>query len=187
MNDINSSAVPSPPSLSSDLLNLYDSLDSFNRGVFVKIYRYLWNVVYPWRRLTGHASMFYTFWAVDQIRCKYNIPGHHFCLLSFISHATDKGKNYIKSSRVFNSGVLPGVQPQCKDVYLSELKKMGYVVRSWYDPKTPRYKPFYMARKGYINLSPEGIELITSIEHDLYKLLMRSSLNDLTGANKKPG
>ena len=185
MDNINSSPAPSPPSLSSDVLNLYNSLDSFNRGVFVKIYRYLWGVVYPWRRLTGHASMFYSFWAVDQIRYKCNLPDPLFCLLSFISHATDKGRNYIKSDRVLNGIVLPGVQPQSKKIYLGELKRRGYIVRSWYDPKTPRYKPNYRQRKGYINLSPEGIELITSIEHDLYNLLMRSSLNDLTGANKK--
>ena len=186
MNNINRSPAPSPPSLSNDLLSLYDSLDSFNRGVFVKIYRYLWNVIYPWRRLTGNASMFYSFWIVDQIRQKHNIPPSRFRLLSFISHTTDKGRSYIKLDRVLNGAGMSDISLRYKKLYIADLRKAGYIVRCWYDPSRPRYRNF-KKQDPHVNLSPEGIELITSIEHDLYKLLMRSSLNDLTGANKKPG
>ena len=80
---------------------------------------------------------------------------------------------------------MPGVKTQSKQQYISELVRRGYVVRSFRNPDNPHYKISFRSHPVFIRLTPSGIALITGIEKDLYKLLLNTSLNDLTGVNNK--
>ena len=62
------SALSSLPSLNHRLNTFYNGLDGFNRGMFVKIYKYLWGVV-------NHSrfSLLSTFWALEVIRSRSSL------------------------------------------------------------------------------------------------------------------
>ncbi len=176
----------SPPLLSPQLNTLYQSLTEDNKHLFVKVFKYLWGVVLPSRRFIGRGAVLYSYWAVDLLRERQKLPPRLLSLLTFIYFITDKGRKYINTNQVYNSsGVLPDLDAKSKQAYLSHLTQRGYIVRSRRNTDDPYYQRSYARRPVFIRLSPSGLALIEGIEKDLYKILMRSTLEDLTG-NKKP-
>jgi hypothetical protein len=170
------------------LLNLYQSLSIDNQKVFIRVFNYLWGCVVPASRFNGRGSSLHSFWAVDYLRQSSGLSSSLFSLLLFIYHITGRNKNFICSDQVYNNpGILFNYCQGAKQNKLSQLTKLGYLARSWSNPDQPYLQKSYRSRPVFIKLSPAGVQLIHDIEKDLYKLLLNTSLNDLTGVNKKPG
>jgi len=181
--------VSSPPSLSPELNSLYHSLSIEQQQVFIKVFNYLWGCVVPASRFNGRGASLYSFWVIDYLRQCSGLSSSLFSLLVFIYHITGRNKHFICTDQVYNNdGIMFNYCQGAKQNKLSQLTKLGYLVRSWSNPDQPYLQKSYRSRPVFIKLSPSGIALIHDIEKDLYKLLLNTSLNDLTGvSNKKPG
>jgi hypothetical protein len=175
------------PSLSPDLFIIYTSLDNLNQRLFIKVFRYLWGVVLPAHRFNGSGASFYSYWLVDTVIKSSGLSPSLFSLMVFIHHFTNQGKKYINSSMVYNNSfLLPGVDIKAKRNYLSDLTRRGYLSRSYRDTHNPHYKISFQSRPVFIKLTSKGVQCIHNLEKDLYRILLNTSLNDLTGGNKKP-
>ena len=176
----------SPPVLSTELNELYNSLDVSNRIIFVRVFKFLWGVVCPASRFITYSGVLHSYWVVDLLRERYNLSPSYLSLLTYIYYATDKGKIFIHSKVLYSGVVLPGVLPASIGHYISYLIKCGYLIRSQHKPATKFAARSFAYRPEFIRLTTAGVRLIESIEKDLYKILMNTSLNELTGAiNKK--
>lgn len=190
MEQLNGSSVSSSslPPLTPELNNLYNGMSGDNKQLFVKVFRYLWGCVVPFKAFTGRSGAVYSYWAVNDVLIKRKLYPAFFSMLVFIYQLTRGNKKYIVSDEVYNCpGLLPSVQSNTKQVYLCNLTQLGYITRSWSDPDKPYLQKSYRSRNVFIKLSPAGIKLINDIEKDIYKTLLNTSLNDLIGANKKTG
>jgi len=181
MNDLSSS-----PSLSPDLLKMYNSLSDVNKQIFVKVFKYLWGVVCPLSRFVRHGGILHSFWAVDQIRDKYGLNDTRLVLLSYLYQVSNAGKKVVHTDTIYNGMILPNIIESTKRRELFKLKHDGYINRTRRDPSRLHYVSGFSPGNAFIILLPSGVSLIEKFEKELYNLLLQSSLNDLTGANKKP-
>lgn len=178
--------LPPSPSLSPSLHLLYLNLTKDNQRLFIKVYKYLWGVVCPLSRFVKYSGVLYSFWAVDRLRHRFNLSTSQLAALSYIYQVTNKGANIIHSNVVYNGMLLPHVLLGAKQHILSGLVSLGYVSRSTKDASAPYLSRSYSSHPVFIRLTSSGVALIEGIEKDLYGLLLNTSLNELTGTNKKP-
>lgn len=170
----------SPPSLSPGLLNMYQSLSIDNQKVFIKVFRYLWGVLLPVRSFRGAAGPLRSFWILDIALRSYSLTPSYFSVLTFIYQVSRHGKLFVCSADVYNNvNLLPDLDPRTKQNYISYLFRKGYVVRSWSNPDEPYLQKSFRSRPVFIKLSVKGVQLIESIEKDIYKRLLNTSLNDV--------
>lgn len=185
--EIASFSPVSPPSLSPELVNLYQSLSIDQQRLFIKVFRYLWGVVLPAQSFRGRSGPLRSYWALDIVLRSYSLSPALLSLLTFIYYMTQEGRKYICTADVYsNNSILPYCNAGSKQDYISMLKRRGYLSRSYSNPDQPYLKRSFRRQPVFIKLSPAGVHVITGIEKDLYKLLLNTSLNDLTGKNKRP-
>jgi hypothetical protein len=174
----------SPPPLTPSLNSAYLSFNSDMRRLFVKIYHHLWNYVNPLSRFTGHGGVLYSFWVVDLLRVRLGLTSSELAILSYLYQITDKGTNTIHSDSIYNSAVLPHVLKQSKGAILYDLKCKGFISRSTRNLSEPYLSRSYSSHPLFISLTSSGVRVIEGIEKDLYKILLNTSLNELTGTNR---
>ncbi len=176
------SAPLSPvPSLSPEMLTIYNRLNDAEKLLFKRVFRWLWPRLHSYRGFTGASGGLCYWWAVDLTRLKYNLLMPDISLLSFLWYIT-RGKKYIHSDFIAHSPGLVSHPDRMKQI--CKLANLGYIDRRRVHPITrmdagPHSRP-------YLCLSPAGVALIHDIERDIFHLLTRSALSDLTGI-KKPG
>ena len=176
------SGVPSSslPLLSSHLNSLYNSLDDFNKGVFVKMYGFIWGVVN-----NGKHNPITSYWAVHLV-CS-SLPSSHLAVLTFLYQVSYKGVKYIHSNSIYNSPVLADMVHDSKKTLLNELKRAGYITRHTKDPGRPFvHEAQHNKQPVFIKMTNKGVKTIEDIQKDMNRILMNTSFNDLTGI-KKPG
>jgi hypothetical protein len=179
---VSSSSLPSLPN---SLNSFYNSLDSFNRGVFVKIYRYLWGVV-NWK-IINRGEYVASYWLLYGQMVRADLSPYGFALLSYIYYMTDRGANTIHSSKIYNSDVLPGYKTSSIQVILTRLMTAGYIKRYTRDLSGSYLSVSRSRHPEFVKLSPEGLKLVEDMTKNINKILLNTSFNDLIGANKKPG
>jgi hypothetical protein len=175
------------PSLPDNLLGFYGVLSVDMQRLFIKVFKYLWGVVNGRR-----VSVITSFWCIDMLRTKLDLTSSQLALLSYLYQISNKGRDFVHSDKLYHSAILPHLARSewngSMQVLIYYLIKRGYVVRSRYDPGNTFYKSGRSRRPVFVRLSPGGIQLIEGIEKDINRLLMRSTLEELTGiSNKKPG
>jgi len=177
-NGPDSAPVPSSlPSLSIRLNSFYNGLDSFNRRSFVKIYKYLWGVV--------NKQDFNTvskWWVLRLVAESSGLSPSSLAVLSYLYMASNKGKDVVHSNRIYISGVLPGAIGKTVQRVTWDLKHAGLITRHTLDPSAPYLQRSHSRQPVFIKLTLKGVQCIEGIEKDLNKLLLNSSLDDLTGA-----
>jgi hypothetical protein len=180
-------SVPSSsvPCLPKSLNSLYNSLDAINRGMFVKLYRYLWGVV-NWKSINRGEYVSY-YWLLYGQMVLVDLSPYGFALLSYIYYMTDRGTKTIHSNRIYNSGVLPGYKASSIQCILTRLVNSGYITRHTRDLSGSCLASSHARHPVFIRVSPDGMKLIESMTKNINRLLLNTSLNDLTGVNKKPG
>jgi hypothetical protein len=185
----NPSVLPSPPSLSPDLTQDYQELSIDMRRLFVKVFKFLWGEVNR-RKFTDRGDLVTCYWALDLIRDRLSLTTSQLSLLSYLYQITNKGRNTVHSDRLYHSAILPHLSRSTYNVSMQvmiwQLIKLNYVSRSTRDLSDPYYSRSRSRHPVFIKLTLKGVQLIEGIEKDMYKLLLNSSLNDLTGVNKKP-
>ena len=175
----------SAPSLSPDLQVLYNGMSGDNKQMFIKVFKYLWRYVVRYKRFTSSHGVLWSYWAVDLLRIRYNLTTTEFSILMYLYQVSDRGKRFVHAHTIEYGVLLPDIIPWTKKCRLSDLAVRGLVSRSSSDPGSPYLAKSYSYRGVFVKPSPEGLKLIEQIEKDLYNILLRSSLDDLTG-NKKP-
>jgi len=174
------------PSLSSNLTAVYLSLSSEMQRFFIRVFKLMWNYVNPLRRFTGHGGVMYAYWAVDMARVKIDLTPSELSMLAYLYQVTDRGNNTIQSDKIYNSVVLPHIVTASKQGILNDLKHLGYITRLTCDPSAPYLSRSFSRQPVFVKLTSKGVSVIQGIEKDLYKLLYNTSLNEITGADKKP-
>ena len=81
---------------------------------------------------------------------------------------------------VYFGAVLPNVLKQSKGAILCDLKRKRFISRSTRNPSEPYLSRSYSSHPLFISLTTSGVRLIEGIEKELHKILINSSLDDLT-------
>jgi hypothetical protein len=175
------------PVLNHQLNSLYSLLDDDMKHLFIKMYRFLWDVVRNYN--VKHSGIVSYYWLVYGAAESSGLPPSSFVVLSYLYMMTNKGNKHIHSYIVHNSGCLPNALPISVGRVLWDLKHAGYITRHTKDPGQPYvHRAQHNKQRVYIKMTDKGVRLIEGIEKDVYKTLLNTSLNDLTaGVNKKPG
>lgn len=181
----NNDLLPASPPLSPGLLLSYQVLDDNLKPLFIKVFKYLWGVVHR-RRYFAPGDVLLNFWAVNMARRSASLSLSQLAILTYIYQMSNKGKIFIHSDSIYNVDMLPGAKRPAKINAISILIKRGYLFRSCKNTDQPYLKRSYTLHPVFIRLTPAGITLIEGIEKKIYKFLLNTSLNDLTGVNKKP-
>jgi len=174
------------PPLSSSLKIIYSNLNSDMKRVFLKIYRHIWDAVCPLSRFVGYSGVLYSYWAVDRLRLRAGLTTSELAVLAYLYQLSKGGRNVVHSDKVYSGAVLPDLTLRTKQTLLYDIKEKKYITRSTSDPSAPYLQRSHSRQAVFIHLSPSGMALIEGIEKGLYKLLLKTSLDEITGANKKP-
>jgi hypothetical protein len=178
--------LPSSPSLSSGLTSLYNSLDSFNKGVFMQVFRFIWGYLFGCCSQVRRSGVLYNFWFVESLRLSSGLTSSELCALTWLYQYTDKGVKMVHSELFYNSPVVQDLTPDSKITLLNTIKHRGYITRHTKDPAFPySQRHQHNNHPVFIFLTRSGVQVIEGIEKDMYKRLLHSSLDQLTG-NKKP-
>lgn len=180
-------SLSSPPSLSPRLLIYYSGMSKEHQKVFSKVFLWVWRYLFGLRSFIERAGSLSVYWAIDQERQKIDLTASQLSVLSFLYYASGCGYQVLHSDTVYKSVILPDNKKTSKQNILLELKQMGYITRSTHNASAPYLSSSRNMHPVYIKMTDKAINLIQDIETNIYKILFNTSLNDLTGANKKPG
>jgi hypothetical protein len=172
------------PSLPSSLSISYQSLTIDMQRLFIKVFKYLYSVAHI-RRYNDAGGLLLSWWAVDIVRARSSLSGSEFAILTYIYQMSNKGAKVLHSDNVYFGPVVPDLKRTAKMGVLCSLVRSGYLSRSTRNHQDPFYSRSVCSHPVYITLTCAGVKVIEDIEKDLYKLLLRSSLDDLTGKHKK--
>ncbi len=186
MNNINENITPAP-SLPPDLSFLYSSLPVDMQRLFRKVFVFLWNKIAPARSFVSNSGVIYSYWAVDMLRIRTNLTTSELSALSYLYQITEKGAKTVKSETIYNGMLLPEMVSESKITLLHTLKRKGYIIRLTRDPSAPYLLRSISRQPVFMQMTPKGVGVIHDIEKGLYKILLNTSFNEITGANKKPG
>ena len=176
---------PSLPPLTNTLNNLYNSLDSFNRGVFMQIFKFVWVRLFGSQSQVMRCNVLYNYWLIDSIRLRLSLTCSELCALTWIYQYSNKGVKMVHSELFYSGVVLPDLIHASKMNLLNDLKQYGYITRHTKDPGQPySQRAQHNKQPVFISLTRSGVQVIEGIEKDMYKLLLNSSLDDLTGIKK---
>jgi hypothetical protein len=177
----NSLFFSSPPSLPLILNLSYGVLSDDMKRLFVRMYKYLWGVVH---KKDSSVSLF---WCVDLLRLRYSLTCSEFTGLTFIYQISCKGVRFVHSDQVYNGPILQAFNHESKKTLLNTLKHKGWITRHTKNPQEPySQRAQHNKQPVFIKMTVKGVNLIEGIEKDMNKILLNTSLDELTG-NKKPG
>lgn len=126
-----------------------------------------------------------SFWVVDLLRIRFKLTTTELSFLSYLYQITRKGASIVHSELVYNGFIRPDIQDSQKKTILRQLRDKGYLIRLRRDPSQPYLSRFISHHLVFVQLTPKGVAVIHDIEKEMYKLLLNTSLDDLTGVNKK--
>jgi len=180
------SSLSSPPALPEDLIQLFDALPEDNKRLFLKLYKYLWDMILPYSRLKRSGGLIYSYWIMDNICKRHGLHPGQFSLLSFIYHVSGSGSKFIHSDVVYLGSWLPDGSKHTKLHYLYMLRAAGFILRS---NRSPDHSPEFnkhIRTNVFIKMTTKGIDFIKGIEKEIQDYLYNSSIDQITGKNN-PG
>jgi len=176
----------SPPSLTPDLTQLYSLLTPEVRGLFNKVFYWLWRYLVDKRIYLRSWPVLYYYWCVDTIRKEVGLNSSELAVLTFAWQLSNNGTKTISSFQVYNSKfVTPYLLFESRQNIMNRLVKLGYLSRSCKDPARKHYSAPWPPKRIFISFTTSGVMLIKGIESMLYYLVLHSSLDEITGNNKK--
>lgn len=169
------------PSLPPDLGLLFNNLDNDHKRLFIKVFRWLFHYVNSRR-----GGVVFLFWAVDMFTRRLELTSSDLAVLTYLYYISGRGANAVHSEAVYNSGILPGFALVAYKEVIYRLKKRGYLTRSTSDPSQPYLSRSHARQPVFISMTSLGCGVIRSIEKDMNRFLLNTSIDDLTGVSKKP-
>lgn len=167
--------------LTKELRLLYKVMPGDAKRLFMRSFRWLWSHVNGKR-----VNLISSLWAVDLLRARLRLPLSHLVILSYLYHITDKGLNVVHSDTVYSAPLLPDFNQLSKQSILLLLKRAGYISRSTSDPSAPHLSRSYDRHPVFIKMTPAGVRLIEGMNKDINNMMMRTSLEVITGNKKSP-
>lgn len=175
----------SPPSLPPELKTIYVNLSIENQNIFNKVFLWVWRYIFNLRAFVKRSNGVVMFWAFNDLREKADLTASQLSVLSFIYYFSGCGRDILHSDRVYNGPLLPNDLMQSKQHIIYDLIQKGYLTRSTRDISAPYLSRSVSRHPVFISLTRAGVQVIEGIEKDLYKVLLNTSYNELTGINKK--
>jgi hypothetical protein len=176
-----SSSLCSSPILSNSLSLSYGVLGDDMKRLFNRVYHYLWHYVND--RSIKNMGFMAHYWLIPRLVSSSCLAPSEFIILSYLYMMTQRGKYLIHSNRICFSGVLPGATSQTVGRVLWDIKHAGMITRHHKDPARPHeHKAQHNKQAVFIKITPKGLQFIEQMEKDLNKILINTSLNDLTGS-----
>ena len=145
----------------------------------------IWDHLLPMRSFTGAGGVLHSYYVVDLLRLRLNLTTSELSALCYLYQVTGKGAKIVHSDIVYNSVILPHLLKCSKSYTLTQLRIQGYIIRLNRDPSQPYLSRFRSNNPVFIQMTPKGVNTIHNMEKDIYRLLLSSSLDDLTGVNNK--
>lgn len=166
------------PSLSPSLASYYSNLSEREQQVFNKVFRSMYDAVAPMKRFVHGGGVMYGYWIVEQLREEYDLTPADLSMLSYLYHISDCGRQIIDGVDLLSSPSFP-----CSHNYWSEVsarfKRRGYMVRSVRNPAKLYTSGWKAKGMRYIRLTDKAINLIHTIEKELYRRVRSCSFNDV--------
>jgi DNA-binding MarR family transcriptional regulator len=155
---------PNPCNLTSILL---DSLNNNQKQLFYKVIRREFNKLLPLKELDQFNSLISLYWMIESIRKRFKLIPAPFALLTLIYYATNQGRlaTALKS-------LLPYCPPSMNFIYNS----LDYLYKHNYIRRIAKGTGQYARRGKYIELTPEGIELMRSILRELREMIYKTHI-----------
>ena len=167
------------PSLPSSLASLYSLLNIEQQKLFNKVFMLMWLSVVPSGKRYG---IIYCYWALERVLCERGLERSEFALLTYLNQMTEGGKYYINSIKLRRSTAF-NFDVSRQYVLLNRFKKAGYIIRYSRDPSLPYLQRSVSKQKIFIQFTGKGVELIKSIERDMFNIMLNKSLEDITTRN----
>lgn len=186
--DLNAVSLSSSsvPSLSPELKDLYNSLDGVQKSLFMRVFRFVWGVLFGRKQLFKQHVLLY--WGLELVRSRSSLSPSDLSILSYLYQVTNKGANIVSSETFYKGLLFTGVDLAQRKYRLVSLKKRGYITRHTFNSDLPYLRSSRSNHKLFIKMTLKGVQCIERIEKDLNNLLLNTCLNDLTGqTTKKPG
>ena len=184
INNLVPGVSPLPP-LSPSLNSVYQSLNVLNQRLFIKVFRWLYDYLLNKQTYLRRGGVLFYWWAVDMVRVRSHLTTSDLAVLTYLYQMTEQGQKIINSKILYNGYLLPDLCPTSLWPLINRLMHRGYIVRYNRNHQDPYMQRSIHRSKVFINLTPAGVSLIKSMENDLYNIMMRSSLNDITGQTIK--
>jgi hypothetical protein len=188
VSDLVSSSPPSlcsVPNLSKSLNLSYGVLNDDMKRLFNRVYVYLWGVVNA--RSVRALGFVPHYWLMVRLSASSSLSPSAFTVLTYLYMMSDKGRYYIHSANVVNSGVLPGALSITVGRVLWDLKHAGMITRHTKDPSRPyEQRAQHNRNTVFIHVTNKGVQFIEDTEKQFSRVLLNTSFNDLIGANKNP-
>lgn len=163
-----SSPSPSFPELPEELIMPFiKALDDKQRKQFYKVVRALYDKMLPIKSFNKMGGYFTGYWYIHEIIKPYGIDNNQLRVLTLIYYATDHGKRYT----CFNELLSFLSSPSLYYNVMYKLSKKGYIIRSRIDPRKPGFKHGRGRTGKFIQLSPSGLQLLSSLINDLHQLI----------------
>jgi hypothetical protein len=183
-----SSSLSSLPNLSNELTSLYGVLDDNMKQIFIKLFRWCYRQAVSKQSYFKRGATLYYYYLVERSRMNNNLTTSELSALTFLYHESKQGSCMVHSKLItLSSLILPRLTFISRQGVLNDLKHKGYITRHTRNPGISSHlKCSHSVNPVFISLTRSGVNLIEGIEKDIYKMLLNTSLNDLTGAIKKP-
>jgi len=175
----------SPPLLSKSLNSLYNSLDDFNKGVFMRVFSFIWSSLYTHKELFKRGVLNY--WCFDLARIHSGLTSSELLTLTYLYQVTKQGVNMVRSDVIYNGPILRDLIYKSKQCVLNDLKHKGYITRHTYNPGILYLSCAHSKQPVFIKMTNKATKVLNDIEKDMSRIMLNTSFNDLTGHNKKPG
>ena len=176
----------SPPVLPTELNQLYSLLNPEAKVLFNRVFVWLWSYLVNKRLYLRSWPVLYYYWGVDAARKDAGLNSSELAILTFAWQLSANGTKVFNSFQIYNSSFInPELIFASRQNIMNHLVKLGYLSRSCKDPARKYYSIPWPPKKVFISFTYKGVMLIKNIESKLYDIVLHSSLDEITGNNKK--
>lgn len=165
-----------PPTLSPSLVTQFKALPGGGRSLFKRLYFGLWRYLWPVSRLDQIALAY----PAAVILAQVNLPPSRFWMLCRLWVLSSGGKIAV------NSRHYPFDKHHRQ--YIADNIKLGYLVRTSFDPAHPHaVRPSHIQRT-WISFTPAGVRFFKSVVQRINDYARKDVLSFIDASNEKePG
>ena len=170
--------LTSAPSLPPSLASLYSNMSEREQQVFNKVFRSMHDAVAPVKRFVHGGGVLYGYWIVEQLREEYDLSPVELSLLSYLYHISGCGRQVIDGAKFYLSPSFPCTYNYWV-IVSGKFKRRGWIKRSVRNPAKPYTSGFKARGMRYMMLTDTAVNVIKTIETELYRRVRSCSFDDV--------
>jgi hypothetical protein len=176
------------PSLPPSLGVIYNSLTKESKRLFNRAFMFLWSYVLNRTDFIQSGGVLHTYYIIDNLRHKTGLTTSELAMMTYLYLVTDRGNKIIHCNEVYYGIALLHINMASRRNVIYDLRKKKYLARYQRDPSASPYLTRSKSRGDhpFIQMTPKGVDLIVTMNRDLYNIFNYTSFDDLTGKNKRP-